>query len=517
MTLSFTNKVFCGQIIFNMGVVIRQSITTTIISYIGVVIGFVNLLYLYPRFLSPEEVGLMRTVQDAAILMAQFAQFGLGQSIIRYFPRFMNQVSQSRNFINTILLGALVAFGFFLAVYFLLEQQILSYFETNASDFIHYTSLALWLTFITVITSLLEIYSRSLLQNVLPSLLKEVVVRLFLALIVLCYFKGLITFPQAMMSSVLAYVFCLLVLITSLLVRGQLHFKIDLKLFDPALRKEIINFSLLSFAGTAGLIIIGKVDSLMVAGLLGLAPVAVYTTSFFMATVIEIPKRSMTQVATPLISRGFEKEDFTEIRNIYHKTALNQFIIGALLLIGVAANLDSIFLLMPKGEVYQAGKWVVIIVGAGKLVDMLFGPSSEIIVYSKYYRFNIVLILLLAFVIVSANNILIPDYGIEGAAFATALTLVVFNLVKFVFIWAKMELQPFSFAFVKVILICGVAWAVHSFMPRIDFVIGDMVVRSTIITIVFGSLVLLSKASPDANALFKNGLSFLGWGKNADH
>ena len=31
----------------------------------------------------------MRTVQDAAILMAQFAQFGLAQSVIRYFPRFL--------------------------------------------------------------------------------------------------------------------------------------------------------------------------------------------------------------------------------------------------------------------------------------------------------------------------------------------------------------------------------------------------------------------------------------------
>jgi len=70
-------------------------------------------------------------------------------------------------------------------------------------------------------------------------------------------------------------------------------------------------------------------------------------------------------------------------------------------LIGVAANLDSIFMLMPKGEIYQAGKWVVIIVGMGKLVDMLFGPSSEIIIYSKYYSFNILLILLLSALIIT--------------------------------------------------------------------------------------------------------------------
>ena len=333
--------------------------------------------------------------------------------------------------------------------------------------------------------------------------------RFVLAFIVLFYFKGLLSFPQVMVSSILVYVFCLLVLLGSLVAQGHLQFKLTLTL-EPSLRKELIRFSLLSFAGTAGLIIIGKVDSLMVAGLLGLAPVAVYTTSFYMATVIEVPKRAMTQVATPLISRGFEKNDLADIKNIYSKTALNQFILGSLLLIGIAANLDSIFLLMPKGEFYQAGKWVVIIVGAGKLVDMLFGPSSEIIVYSKYYSFNIILILLLAGVIVTANNLLIPAYGIEGAAMGAALTLVIFNAVKFVFIWVKLELQPFSSAFLKVAFIGGVAWSAHLLIPKIDFTILDMFFRSVVITIVFGSLILWTKVSPESNSLFFKGLELLG-------
>jgi O-antigen/teichoic acid export membrane protein len=246
-----------------------------------------------------------------------------------------------------------------------------------------------------------------------------------------------------------------------------------------------------------------------VAGLLGHAPDEIYTTSFYMATVIEIPKRAMTQVATPLISRGFEKNDTAEIHNIYHKTALNQFLLGTLLLIGIAANLDSIFMLMPKGEIYQAGKWVVVIVGAGKLVDMLFGPSSEIIVYSKYYAFNIVLIVLLAVMIITANNILIPAYGIAGAAMGAALTLVVFNAVKFIFIWVKLGLQPFSGAFLKVLLVGGLSWAVHLLIPRVEPVILDIILRSGAITLVFSVLTVWMKISPDANGILSKGLSWL--------
>ncbi len=497
-----------------MGVIVRQSIITTIISYIGLVIGYLNLLYLYPLILSPEQVGLMRTVQDAAILLAQFAQFGLAQSIIRFFPRFIGQVSHSKSFINVILLAALVAFGFFLIVFFIFEQPILGYFQTNAREFIHYSGLVLWLSFITVITTLMEVYSRSLLKNVLPNLLKEIVVRVLLALVVLLYFKGLLTFPQLVTSTVFIYAICLAILVISLAIQGHLHTRVDLGVIEPALRADIIRFSLLSFAGTAGLIIVGKVDSLMVAGLLGLAPVAVYSISFYMATVIEIPKRAMTQVASPLISRAFERNDREEINKIYHKTALNQFILGTLLLIGIVANLDSIFSLMPKGDFYEAGKWVVVIVGFGKLVDMLFGPSSEIIVYSKYYWFNIVLILILAVSLIVTNNLLIPIYGINGAAMGSALAFIIFNLAKFIFIWIKIDLQPFSFAFIKVIIIAGLAWMAHIIIPKIEFVILDIFARSAVITIVFGVLILWLKVSPDANELIAKGMMMIGIRKN---
>ena len=491
-----------------MGLIVRQSIITTIISYVGVAIGYINLLYLYPRFLSPEQVGLMRTVQDAAILMAQFAQFGLAQSIIRFFPRFREQEDGGKNFINLILLAGLGTFTLFLLVFFSLESSIVSYFESNAADFIHYTALALWLTFITVMSTLLEVYSRSLLKNVLPNLLKEILVRVLLAVLILMYFRNVLTFEQVMVGSVLIYVLTFAILLASLVGEGRLVFSLTLNI-DPSIRKELVRFSLLSFAGTAGLIIIGKVDSLMVAALLGLAPVAVYTTSFYMATVIEIPKRAMTQVATPLISRAFEKNDMEEISTIYRKTALNQFIIGTLLLIGIAANLDSIFMLMPKGEIYSAGKWVVIIVGAGKLVDMLFGPSSELIVYSRFYWFNIVLIVVLAAVIIVSNNLLIPRYGIEGAAMGAAITLVIFNSVKYVFIWVKMSVQPFTMAFIKVIGVGAASWAIHLLIPRIDLVLLDMIVRSALITLVFGALILWMSLSPEANDLSRMALKKL--------
>ncbi|HCM77784.1 MAG TPA: polysaccharide biosynthesis protein [Cytophagales bacterium] len=493
-----------------MGIVFRQSVITTIISYCGVAIGYINLLYLYPKFLEPDQIGLMRTIQDAAILFTPFAQFGLAQSILRYYPRLVTTKASSGSFIKLMLLLALVGFSIFFLLFKIFEAPILSYFQTNAQEIIGYSSLVLWLTLILLLMAIFEAYSRSLLKTVVPNLLREIVARLLLAVLVLLYFAGYIDFNQFIISTALAYLLCLTILMLYLWTQGELQLRHNFDHLNKGELPGLIKYSLLSFAGMAGLIIIGKVDSIMVTGLMGLTANAVYTTAFYMATVIEIPKRALMQIAMPLISRAFEKNDMADIRQIYQKTSINQFIVGGLILIGIWANLHNIFALMPKGEIYEAGKYVVMIVGLGKLLDMLFGPSSEIIVLSKYYSFNILLILLLAVSIVMANNLLIPLYGIDGAAIGSALALILFNLLKYIFIYAKLKMQPFTLSTLKVLAIVLVAVGCNCLIPRMDMLLADLILRSSIITLVYGSLIIFSKASPDGNSVFRKVLIYTG-------
>ncbi len=494
-----------------MGLVFRQSAITTIISYCGVAIGYINLLYLYPKFLSPDQIGLMRTIQDAAILFTPFAQFGLAQSILRFYPRMVTSQEASGSFIRLMLLLALIGFGVFFLGFKIFENSILGYFEANAQEIIGYSTLVLWLTLILLITAILEAYSRSLLQTIVPNLLREIVARLLLAILVTSYFLGYISFNQFIVSTALAYLLCLAILAVYLASQGQLKLSASTQNLDRSELPGLLKYSLLSFAGMAGLIIIGKVDSIMVSGLLGLSANAIYTTAFYMATVIEIPKRALTQIAMPLISRAFEKNDMEDIRSIYQKTSINQFIVGGLILIGIWANLHNLFALMPNGEIYKTGQWVVIIIGLGKLVDMLFGPNSEIIVLSKYYSFNIFLILILAFTIVAANNLLIPTYGINGAAIGSAIALVLFNALKYAFVVLKLNMQPFNRATLYVLIIgAATAW-ISTWIPRLGNVFIDIIVRSAVITIIYATLVVLTKASPDGNKVFQRALVFVGY------
>ena len=71
-----------------MGIIAKQSIQGTIVTYLGVAVGFVTTFFVLTRFLSAEEIGLARVLIDAATLFIGLAQLGTSSSIIRFYPHF---------------------------------------------------------------------------------------------------------------------------------------------------------------------------------------------------------------------------------------------------------------------------------------------------------------------------------------------------------------------------------------------------------------------------------------------
>jgi O-antigen/teichoic acid export membrane protein len=480
-----------------MGLAIRQSILTSIVSYAGVAIGYVNLLYLYPRFLNPEQIGLLRTIVDAALLLAPFAQGGLGQTILRFLPYFATNKDKGRGFINLVLLLSVCGYGVFLLLFVAFRRPLLDFFSDNAAIVANYTLLILVLTFIVMVITILEFYSRALMRLVFPSLVREVGLRFLQAVLVTLYFLGTIDFEQLLSGTVIIYLLAVGALVVYLAAGGHLGAGLTFRSITTARKKEIFSYSTLSLLTSGSMILVGKLDSLMVAGLAGLAANAIYTTAFYMATVIEIPKRAISQTSATLIARAFALHDMNEVRTIYQKSALNQFIIGALLLIGIWANLDNIFTLMPKGEVFAAGAVVVVWVGLAKLLDMAFGPNSEVIVMSRYYWFNMVTLIVLAVFVIVSNTYLIPAYGIRGAAYATGLSLALFNVMKWIFVWFTLRVQPFTTAFIKVTLIAAGVALLNTWLPPAPHVVADMIYRSALITVVYGGFILVTRSSAE--------------------
>ena len=73
-----------------MGVIAKQSIRGTIVTYLGIAVGVVTTFFVLTRFLTAEEIGLTRVLIDAATLFIGLAQMGTSSSIIRFYPYFVS-------------------------------------------------------------------------------------------------------------------------------------------------------------------------------------------------------------------------------------------------------------------------------------------------------------------------------------------------------------------------------------------------------------------------------------------
>lgn len=497
-----------------MGIIIRQSIWISVSSYLGVLLGYVNVILLFPLFLETDQIGSVRFIQSTSLLFLQFAQLGLSAVVLRYYPIIAQRAENTSGFVPSILLASVFFFLVFLAAFTAVEDRIWQYFSQNAPQTQDYARLILTLMFLMGIQAVLEAYSRSMLKAVVVNVLRDVVLRAATTLLVAGYALRWFDFMTFLWLFVGIYALNLVLLIAYLGQRGHLRFSLDFRFRQHLNVREMVSFSLFTFMGGSGSSIFRRVDAFMITSMLGLSATGIYTTMFNIAVVIEVPMAAIAQISQPIIAKAFATNDLETIAVIYRKSSINQQLIGSLLLVGIWANLHNLFVIMPNGEEFSQGYWVVVLVGLSKLVDMTTGSNNEIINMSEYYRFNMLMMLGLAVIAVTTNWLLIPRMGMEGAALATLLTIIVFNAAKLVFIYHKYHLLPFTRKNWWLLAVTTGVLYLALRIPPIASVWFDLLLRSLGITVLFGTLVFLLRISEDANHLLSVVLRRIGWYSN---
>ncbi|WP_297335512.1 polysaccharide biosynthesis C-terminal domain-containing protein [Algoriphagus sp.] len=471
-----------------MGKVANQSIQTTIFSYLGVVIGYFNVLWLYPYALEAAQLGTFRTIQDMALLFVPFAQLGLGHGITRFFPKL--EQGQSA-FLSFSLLLALAGFLVVSLLFWFFQQSIISLFAVNSPDILPYLGIVLLITFMALMNSILDAYSRSFLKVAIPTFFREVFIRLLIGLWVSCFLMEWISFDQLMLGLVAIYGIPLVGMLGYLGWLNVLKLDIRWNNFPPNFRRSFLRFSLITFLATAASTLIMKIDSVMVSSMISLEANAIYTIAFSMALVIEMPRRAISQVVMPVIADHFSRDEFAEINQIYKQVSRRQLYICLLLFVGLWANIDSIYHFIPNREIYETGKWVVFLIGLGKLFDVAFSVNSEILVFSAYYRFNLTATILMSFSIIVLNYLLIPSFGIVGAAMASALVMLVFNLWKYFYLKQKLGFVPFDQTTLKILLIGGFSLIITANLPAMENPLLAIGIKTTLILGVYRLAILL--------------------------
>ena len=108
-----------------MGVIKRQGFKSTVISYIGVLIGAVAMLRIYP--LDMEVYGYAQWLISMVTLMFPLATFGILTLLIKYFPSYQKADSSNYSGLLTLLLsGLVVTYSLFLVFWFFFKQHFIA-------------------------------------------------------------------------------------------------------------------------------------------------------------------------------------------------------------------------------------------------------------------------------------------------------------------------------------------------------------------------------------------------------
>jgi O-antigen/teichoic acid export membrane protein len=288
-------------------------------------------------------------------------------------------------------------------------------------------------------------------------------------------------------------------MIILLMTEKQFSLKPAPGIIDKAIIPQFVLVSLFGIITSATGIITINIDRIMVENYLGLSMNGIYTTCFFFGTLVILPSRAVLRISSAYVSDAFKNRDLVTINSIYEKTALNQFIIGCLILIGLIVNEANIFELLT--EKFQPGLWVIRLIGLSFLVDMIAGASSTIIGNSEYYRIQALFMGIFILMVIVTNLIFIPVMGITGAAFATLLSKILYQLLNFFYLLVKFRLQPYNYRFLLVILIsAGTVFVIHQMQPLKNYIF-DIAIRSSLTTLLFGLLVYGFKVSDEVNGM----------------
>lgn len=481
-----------------MGIIQRQGIKNSVVNYFGAAIGMLSTLFIYDK--ATEAYGIIQFIKSAGLLFLPLANWGIQNLTVRYFPVFKTEDRKHHGFLSFLFLAASVAYLVFVGLVFLSWNSIYDYFQSTrdvADQSIQYLWYFVPLTYLLILVNMLTNYISNFQRIVIPAIVHDLFLKLVLPALILLYAYEFLSLEWIIRIFLLSYVAIVIFLLLYLRQLGELHFHRP----QPGIwekLKPMADFAGFSMLGSLGGVLALQLDVFMMGGLDNWFNTGVYAMAITITMVITIPQRSIMNITAPIIADRWQQKDTEHIRTIYRQTSLLLLIAGLFLLIEVAVNFPDLCAFISN-ETLLGAYWPVLILGTGRIVDMGTSINGHIIQYSEKYRVNVYFIVFLGAINIGLNLLLIPRYGMMGAATATAFSLIAYNLLRTVYVQYQFRMLPFSWKTLWVILVAVLSLGVGLLLPDSTFPLLNLVYRGAAVAIIFIGLTYYWKLSPQFN------------------
>lgn len=448
-----------------MSVVVRQGFKYTIIGYLGFILGALSTYFIFP--FDFKFYGKLRFVLNNAEILVPLVVFGLSYANVKFFHQTQKD-GKHQNVLSVSLLGIVVNFFLFTIAFFGFHNLFPEYKKT---EYWNYKEMILPLVLVLSLSHVFNRYISNYKRIVVPNIFENIFPKLAnLGAFSLFVFLGATQnwafafFIGMFVVSLFGYLFY-----TNKLEKIEPNFSTDYLRKDN-LWKSFLNYSFFGFLGNIGNYIAIKIDQSMIGENLGMEELGIYASLVNIISLISIPQLGLFNISAPIINKHLEENTMEDLDRFHKKTSLSLFFLGAVLFSCILVGFPFLAHFIKNGTMLRESEPVIWIMGSAILFDLATGFNGNIISLSKYYRWNIVMMVFLAFLTIALNYYFLQNtnFGIVGVAMATAISLTLYNVMKIIFNYTKFKVNPLTIEMIFVSIACTLAITIAIVLPNFE-------------------------------------------------
>ena len=488
-----------------MGVIAKQSIRGTIVTYLGIGVGIITTFFVITRFLTTEEIGLARVLIDAATLFIGLAQLGTNASIIRFYPYFKETDSEDdHGFFFWALVVPFIGFVLFALIYWICRAPLGAWFGDKSPLFVEYYYFVLPIAFFMLYQTICESTCNVLMHIVVPRAVRELVVRVGLLTLYLLYAFRVLSLDGLVIGICVNYAVAAIINLSYFFSLKRICLRPDwtfLRANKQLVRRYVVytGFLIISALTT---VLAPTLSSFFVTAKMGLDSTGIFAIATYMAVMVSVPNRSVAAIASPQLARAIKEQNNPECSRLISQVTRNMLLIGGFILLAIWVNIDLIFHILPNGTTFASAKQVVLILGVSQLILATFSICFTALNYSRFYAFSLLLSLVLTVSALVLNNYLVPRYGMEGAAVSNLLSYGLYYLLTIVTVVPLCRLQVIDKKWWGILVLLIAVFALNQvwqlFMPAMNIWI-DSLLRSVVLLGGGAYIAYKTKLSPEIN------------------
>ena len=486
-----------------MGVIAKQSIKGTIVTYLGVAVGFLTTFFVITRFLTAEEIGLARVLIDAATLFIGLAQLGTNTSILRFYPYFKSAEREEHGFFFWTIVVPMLGFLLVALLFMICYTPLSHWFGEKSPLFVNYYYLVLPLAFFMLYQTVFETNANVRMHIVVPRAVRELLTRVGLLVVYLLYAFDVLTMDGFVWSLIGVYALAALCNAVYLFSLGGVSLKPDfayLKQNKPIVRKYLLYTAFLILSAVVS-VLAPTLSSFFITAQMGLNYTGIFAIATYMAVMVSIPYRSLTAIASPQMSMAIKNDNRAEAGTLLAQVSGNLLLIGGLILAVIWVNIDVIFAILPNGATYAVARRTVLLLGLGQLFVATFQFALTTLSYSRFYPLSLLFSFVLTALALVLNNLFIPRWGMDGAALATLIADVSYYALAVIAVRLILGCRILTRRHVLTILLLVLLFAANrlcvQYMPVTNIWLSGLLRSLLIVIAAWGAYRL--KLSPEIN------------------